>query len=163
MRKTLPALAVLSLMALACASAQSKSGLGRAKAQLTKPEFEITQLGGMPSAARHVEGAMPVHYQLRVANRAGEPITLKMLTVQSMGAGAYTVSVTSRPFDRTIQPDQYEIVEMWVPAFIEYETVMGANGPVTLRGVAEFDSPVGQFQEVFIQQVNAMPGRGNVQ
>jgi hypothetical protein len=47
-----------------------------------------------------------------------------------------------------------------VPAFISEEfgaTVYGANGPVTLRSVAHFDSPVGQFDHITVQQVHEHP------
>jgi hypothetical protein len=73
--------------------------------------------------------------------------------------GAYAVESTGRPFDTKILPEEFQVVEMWVPANISSATIMGANGPVTLRATLQFDSPVGQFQEIVVQQVNAMPGR----
>lgn len=150
---------VLVLLSTACASMKSDSGLGAAQVEVIKPEILITQVSSMPAAARHVEGSIPVQYSLRVANRSAEPITLKRVTVQSMGAGAYNVNATGRPFDTRIQPEEYQVVEFWVPANVSQTTIMGANGPVTLRATLQFDSPVGQFQEIVVQQVNAMPGR----
>lgn len=146
-----------------CASMKSDSGLGSAKVSLTRPDVQLSQLSTVPAAARHVEGGLPIHYQLRIGNRSGEAITLKSVTVQSVGSGAYDVPTTSRPFSKLIPPDQFEIVEFWVPANISNSTIMGANGPVTLRATLRFDSPVGQFQEVVVQQVNAMPGRDSAQ
>ena len=162
MRKsTLVLAAFVILSATACASMKSDSGLGRARVNVIKPEILISQTSEMPAAARHVQGAIPIQYAMRVANRSAETITLKRVTVQSMGMGAYRIDATGRPFDTLIQPDEYQIVEFWVPANVVDNTIMGANGPVTLRATLYFDSPVGQFQEVVIRQVNAMPGRGN--
>ncbi|HEY3054136.1 MAG TPA: hypothetical protein VGK04_12190, partial [Thermoanaerobaculia bacterium] len=74
------------------------------------------------------------------------------------GYGAYNVTQTSRPFKTLIQPDHTEAVQFWVPAYIDNASLVGANGPVTLRVVAQFDSPVGQFQQIVVQQVNATTG-----
>lgn len=149
---------LLLLTVVSCSSMKSDSGLGNAKVKLTRPEIALTQLSVVPSAARHVDGGLPIQYRLRVANRAGEPITLKQVTLQTMGSGAYTVDPTSRPFAETIQPDQYTTVEFWVPAQAE-DTIMGANGPVTVRAIAQFDSPQGQFTQTVVQQVNGMSGQ----
>lgn len=161
MRKSL-VVAVLSLTLVAgCASTRSESGLGNAKVAVIKPQIEIAQISSIPPAARHVQGGIPIRYAVRVGNRSAETITLKSVNVQSVGVGAYDVESTSRPFTTKIQPDQNETVEFWVPASVSISTIIGANGPVTLRAVLYFDSPVGQFQEVVIRQVNGMPGRGN--
>ena len=137
----------LAAMLVGCASANSK-------AQLTEPEVTFTQTSVVAEVARHVTGNIPVHYQVRVANKSGEPITLTRIDVQSMGAGAYALVPQSTPFKQQIAPDHFEVVEFWVPAIIQDATVYGANGPVTLRAVAHFDSPVGQFQSVVVQQVH---------
>ncbi|HUP48652.1 MAG TPA: hypothetical protein VNA04_07665 [Thermoanaerobaculia bacterium] len=152
------AVAVLALL-VSCASTTSDSGLGNARVKVVKPEIEIAQISSVPPAARHVQGGVPVQYAVRVGNRSRGTITLKSVTVVSMGVGAYDVESTSRPFSAKIEPDQYEVVQFWVPAYVNLSTVMGANGPVTLRAVFRFDSPDGQFQEVIVRQVNAMPGR----
>ena len=160
MRKSTLVLAVLATLSTACATMKSDSGLGRTRVNVIKPEIELSQVSEMPAAARHVQGAIPVQYSMRVANRSAEPITLKRVTVQSMGMGAYRIDATGRPFDTQIQPDEYQVVEFWLPANVVDNTIIGSNGPVTLRATLQFDSPVGQFQEIVVQQVNAMPGRG---
>lgn len=162
MSKPLAVVAVV-LFTVACASMKSDSGLGNTKVDILKPDIRITQLSSVPVAARHVEGNLPVQYRVRVSNRAAEPITLKNVTVMSMGYGAYDVESTSRPFKTLIEPDQFKVVEFWVPAHITAASIMGANGPVTLRATLHFDSPVGQFQQIVVQQVNSMPGRDSAQ
>jgi len=159
MRNSLGLVVVAVLLVGGCASMKSDSGLGRATVNLTRPDVVLSQISNVPAAARHVEGGLPIQYRLRIGNRAAEAITLKRVTVQSVGSGAYDVPATSRSFTKLVPPDQAEMVDFWVPANISNSTIMGANGPVTIRATLQFDSPVGQFQEVVIQQVNAMPGR----
>ena len=143
MRKA--ALAAFLLTLTACASS-------RATVQITKPEMRIVQTSAIPAAARHVSGNIPVSYALRVANRSDETITLKRVTLQSVGAGAYSVS-TSLPFDVPIAPAQFQIVEFSAGA-VASTSVVGVNGPVSLRVIAHFNSPVGEFDEIVVQQVN---------
>lgn len=156
------ALSLVALTAAGCASSRSDSGLGNATAKLAEPEVLIEQVSTVPSAARHVEGGLPVRYVVKVSNRAGEPITLKRIDAISIGEGAYRLPNVSRPFNTKIQPEHYEQVEFWAPAFVDNTTVMGANGPVTLRVTTYYDSPVGQFQNVVVQQVHANLGDPNV-
>jgi hypothetical protein len=151
-------LSFAALLLAGCASSKSDSGLGKAKVKLADPEMLLQQISTVPSAARHVEGGIPVHYRLRVSNRAGEPITLKRIDLVSLGEGAYRLPGTSRPFQNVIQPDHYDVVEFWVPAVVEDVTILGANGPVTLRLTAHFDSPVGQFDHIVVQQVHENMG-----
>lgn len=111
------------------------------------------QTSGVPAAARRMQGGLNIHYAARIANRAGESITLKRITVQSMTEGAYHVGPHSVPFDVEIGPDNYHDIEFWAPATTG-QSLVGANGPVMLRVVAEFDSAVGKFQEVLTRVVN---------
>jgi hypothetical protein len=152
-------LAVVALFVLSsCASMQSDSGKGSLNVNIPKPDMQIQQLSSVPVAARHIEGGLPIQYALAVQNHAGGPITLKQVTIVSMGYGAYDVPSTSRPFKAVIQPDQTQVVDFWVPANIKTTSLVGANGPVTLRVMATFDSPDGQFQQMIVQQVNATTG-----
>lgn len=152
-------LAVIALVVLSsCASMKSDSGKGSTAVNIPLPDMQIQQLSTVPGAARHIEGGLPIQYALAVQNHAGGPITLKQVNVVSMGYGAYDVPSTSRPFKALIQSDQTQIVDFWVPANIQTTSLVGANGPVTLRVTAYFDSPEGQFQQVVVQQVNATTG-----
>ena len=123
----LSAVVVATLLLTACTSMQSDSGLGAAKVDIPKPELLIRQLSTVPVAARNIEGGIPVQYALRVLNHAGEPITLKQVTVMSMGYGAYDVPSVSRPFKTLVQPDHTEVVDFWVPANIQYSSMVGSR------------------------------------
>ena len=157
MKTSAVSLAILLLLS-ACSTMKSDSGLGAAKVDVIKPDIRIQQLSSVPSAARHVEGGIPIQYALHVLNHSTEPITLKQVSVVSMGYGAYDVPQTSRPFKAVIEPEHTQVVDFWVPANVSTSSLVGANGPVTLRVVAVFDSPVGQFQQIVVQQVNAGTG-----
>lgn len=150
--------ALFALVVVSCSSMRSDSGLGQASADLIRPEVTLMQLSGVPAAARHVQGGISVNYRIQVANKASEPITLKNVTLLSMGRGAYEVPQTSRPFSLVVKPDAFGTADFWIPATAD-ASIMGVNGPVTLRIVAHFDSPVGQFDEIVIQQVGAISGQ----
>jgi hypothetical protein len=90
---------------------------------------------------------------MRVENRAADGITLRQVTVQSVSRGAYDVAPTSKPFNADIAPGQRQEVEFWVAAQ-PTGSIVGANGPVTLRVTCQFDSPTGKFQQVVMQRVN---------
>jgi hypothetical protein len=145
MRKAVVGFSVLLLAA--CASRGSK-------APVTLPEVTIVQTGGVPSVARGITGPIPVRYAIRVQNQAKETITLKRIELSSVGAGAYTLSNASRPFDESIAPGAYKDVEIVANAVVQQQTILGANGPVTMRLILHFDSPLGGFQDVVVQQVN---------
>lgn len=121
--------------------------------QLAKPEIRIVQTSGLPAAARHVDGGISVSYAVRVENNATEPITLRRVTVQSIGDGAYYVGPSSTPFEVAVAPQTHSDVTFWAPARAG-ATMIGANGPVTLRVTCEFESAKGRFLEIVTRQVN---------
>ena len=146
MRNAIAALAVLLIIA-GCSSSAGTS------TKLAKPEILIAQTNELPSAARFTDGALSIHYAVRVENRAAEPITLKRVTVQSVSEGAYHVAPDSKPFAVTIEPAQRQEVELWVSA-TPGRSLVGNNGPVTLRVTCDFDSANGPFQQVVMRRVN---------
>jgi len=141
-------LPLLLVVVAACGTSQTP-----AAKQANRPEVRITQISGLPAAARFVEGGVSVHYAVRVHNTTTEPITLQRVGVDSVGVGAYTVS-HSAEFDREIGPDKTEEVAFWA-ATRRAENVTGGNGPVTLRVVASFMSAKGRFEDVTVQNVSA--------
>jgi hypothetical protein len=144
-------LAFLVLLVLAsCATDQTT--------KIPDPDFALVQISTMPGAARHVTGGFPVQYRLHVGNHATIPITLKRVSVQSVGMGAYDVPSVTSPFDVKIAPEQSTEVDFWVPAVVIQPTILGANGPVTLHGVVVFNSEWGPFQRTFLLQANERSG-----
>jgi hypothetical protein len=143
----------LSFVLAACSSTQPS-------VNITRPTVEIAQTSGVPPAARHVTGGLPVRYAIRVSNLAEEQITLRQISIQSLGEGAYTVSPNSRPYKLVVEPNGIVEVEFWASAFVPVATTVGANGPVTLRLNLIFDSPKGKFEEIVVTQVNEWAGLG---
>jgi hypothetical protein len=146
MRKAIAALAVL--VVVGCSSTSNSAST------TPKPEILLVQTSNIPAAARHTDGALTIHYAMRVENRALEPITLKQVTVQSVSEGAYYVAPTSKPYDLAIDAKQRQEVEFWVSAR-PAGSIIGANGPVTLRVTCNFQTAAGtSFQHIVMQRVN---------
>ncbi len=138
---------------IGCSSAAPDSK----KAPRNEPEIKISQLSNISEAARYMTGAISVQYRVDISNQAPESITLKRIDVQSIGFGAYTLQPMSRPFDLTLKAGELKSVEFWGPAVIESATIVGANGPVTLRVTVHYDTAAGPTRSVVVQQVHAMP------
>ena len=142
MRRAAP---VLLLLVLGCASSHPAHA---------EPELRLVQLSEIPEAARNVTGPIPVQYHLTIHNTTPAPLRLRHVDLQSMGDGAYTLPATSRAFDTTIAPGATEEIDLVGTASIGTPTISGANGPVTIRIVAQFDAVNGPFQTVVVQQVH---------
>ena len=99
-------------------------------------------------------GGLSVQYRVDVENRAKTPITIKRIEVVSIGSGAYNLRSTSVPFKgQQLNPGESRPVEFWAPASVDDPTVLGANGPVTIRLTLYYDTPAGTFQSIVVQQV----------
>jgi hypothetical protein len=151
MRKAIAA-SVVFVVAAACSSG-SGTVSNAERAKIANPEILLVQTSSVPIAARHSDGALSIQYAMRVQNRAAETIKLRRVTVQSVSEGAYYVAPTSQPYDLAIEPEQKQEVQFWVAAR-PANTVIGVNGPVTLRVTCQFDSAAGQFQHIVMQRVN---------
>ena len=145
MRKLLAASLLLTLLTAACAS-QGKSS------RASMAGIQIVQTSAVPTAARYVQGGVSVQFAVRVTNLVDEPITLRRVTVQSLGEGAYHVQ-HSMAYDLAVGPQQAQDVQFWAPAQTG-RSLVGANGPVSVRVTAEFDSKKGKFQEIVTRVVN---------
>jgi hypothetical protein len=136
---------------IGCASAAPDAK----QAPLDEPQIQITQISNIGEAARHMTGGLPVQYRVDVENRAKTPITIKRIDVVSIGAGAYNLRSTSAPFNERLNPGESRPVQFWAPATIDDPTILGANGPVTIRLTLYYDTPAGTFQSIVVQQVQA--------
>ena len=134
----------------ACASSASKPSR-------PEPEVLLTQTSNIGDAARNVTGALPVRYRLAIHNTTPGRLVLKRADLQSIGMGAYNLPSLSRGFDVSIDVGETKAFDLWGSAVIDDPTIMGANGPVTIRAILHFDSADGQFQAVSVQQVHATP------
>ncbi|HVT46074.1 MAG TPA: hypothetical protein VMT00_16990 [Thermoanaerobaculia bacterium] len=145
-RFAIGSIVLLTLFAFSCSS-------NNIPVQLTPPQFQVRQVSTVGHVARHIAGDIPVQFSIDVMNPSAETITLYQIRLDTLGMGAYTLRPTQKPFNTSILPDHVETVELWAPAIAE-NTIVGLNGPVTLRGVAYFRTQYGSFQHIFIQQLN---------
>ena len=144
-------IAFATLLLLGCATSSPKTAA-------VEPELQIQQISNIPEAARYVTGRISVQYAVAVKNTTTAALQLKRIDVQSIGLGAYTLAPTSLPFDVPIAPGETKVVQFWGGAFIDSSTISGANGPVTLRAVAQFDSANGPVRTTVVQQVHESGG-----
>lgn len=136
---------LLVLFVAACASSGAKSGH-------QEPEMRLVQLSSVADAARNMTGGLSVQFSLTINNTTGMPLQLKRIELSSVTEGAYSLSPLSRSYDETIVAGISKDYELWGTA-IASSTISGVNGPVTIRAVAQFESSLGRFQSVIVQQV----------
>jgi hypothetical protein len=117
------------------------------------PELSIRQLGGSAIAASQMSGPTPVNFRIQVFNPSSEDIELQRVEFQTIGYGAYSIGNASRPFDKAIPSNQTVEVDAWVAATAS-DTIIGVNGPATLRVTAYFKSPFGTFKQIYTKEVN---------
>ena len=144
MRLTI-ASAVLTLVLGGCASSASNSSGPNV-------DIRLEQASGVPDMF-YFRGPINLQYRLTVANPTSTPLTLRRLDLRSMGPGAYSIRTGSTPIRQTIAPNATTSVTLsaWGQATGGY---LRSEEPVTLRGVAYFDTPDGhgfvrQFVETF--------------
>ncbi len=129
------------------------SSVDNAKVDLIPPEIQVQQVGGPGIAGSQSTGPISVNFKIRVFNPSGEEITLQRLDFSTVASGAYTISGASRPFNAKIEPGRFVELQAWIPAEAE-DTIIGSNGPVTLRVNAFFDSAVGKFKKIYTLNIN---------
>jgi len=97
---------------------------------------------------------MSVRFAVRVENPSKEQIRLRRVTIESLTEGAYHIAPYSQPFNVLVAAARHEEVQFWAPARTGL-SVVGANGPVTLRVVCDFDDHKGEkIHQVVTRVVN---------
>jgi hypothetical protein len=140
----------LFLAAFGCATSDTPAG--------PEPEVNLIQLSRVAEGTQYDTGPVSAHYAVEVKNTLAEPVSLRRVSLQSIGGGAYTLPAYSQGFNETIAAGVTKRVSFWAPAYVSTETVSGANGPVTLRGTLEFEAAGRKFQKVVVQNVQSEGG-----
>ncbi|MGZ4809474.1 MAG: hypothetical protein ACXV7D_09120 [Thermoanaerobaculia bacterium] len=148
--KRAAAILALLLSAAACATNPANDP--------TRPQIDLEELTG-PQDIGYVRGAFDVQYQLTVANPGSDPITLRRVELQTTGGGgAYAVRRDFKIFQELIAPGTQASVTFWMHAISNYYPGdIGSNSPVSIRGVATFDSPKGSLHQVFVKLLSQFP------
>ena len=143
-------LAIFAALFLAACSSTSQGP----KAAIPTPEFEIEQTFG-PGDVGFPDGPIDVKYELRIVNRSTIPMTFKRLNLRTVNppGGAYTLTPPlEHPFNLQIPPNGEKTVEMWAHAR-SYGVSMRDREPVTVKGVAYFDTPQGYYNQPVNEEI----------
>ena len=144
------------LASAACAALIACGSSGAAvpaaeKVGTVAPETELVQLIG-PEQLNWEDGQIEMKYALRVTNRAAEPITLRQIQIQTIGIeGPYTIPQSSYFFREPVTPGVTRPIEFFAKAYSEGNRYnIDAQAPVSIRIIAYFEAPKGNFRQAFI-------------
>lgn len=128
------------------------AGCTTASVDLVEPEIRLVQLPGTTFTMRY-EGRLSISYAVEVENLSSETIQLTSVQLKTVGDAPYELQKTSIPVRKEIRPGDTETVQFTADAY-SYGGRFAPDLPVTIRGIARFDTPVGKFRKVFTQVVN---------
>ncbi|MEO8217846.1 MAG: hypothetical protein ABI718_12255 [Acidobacteriota bacterium] len=143
----------ISCLALA-ASLLSSCATSTNSVKLAAPDLQLIQTMGRPDLA-YMRGPISLQYVLRVRNNSSEPITLRSLQLSTVGPGAYSLRTGHNPLRKEIPAG--ETAEIPISAWgYTGGGFLGSTAPVSIRGVARFDTPEGPMQKLFLQDLAQM-------
>jgi hypothetical protein len=144
---------VSCLLFVACSSSNG----GKSVAQ---PDLDFVQVTG-PAEQSYPEGDIEVQYGIRITNRSDAAITLRQIQLESVGpGGAYQIRRSTYYFEHQIEANDVRDITFWARAQAAGTvTSMDARAPITVRGVAIFESSKGALRKVFVKMLGqAGPG-----
>lgn len=144
----------LTILAAVIVLAACSSASNGPKANLPQPEIDFDQTFG-PGDVGYPDAAIDVKYRVRIRNNATVPITLKRINLHTVNppGGAYTLTQPlQHPFNVTIPPNGEQVVELWAHAR-SYGVSMRDREPVTLKGIAYYDTPQGYINQALNQEI----------
>lgn len=150
MKQLLASIACAAL--IACGSSGSGASVPTAeKIGTVAPETRLLQLIG-PEQLNWQSGEIEMKYALEVTNRAAEPITLRQIQIQTVGSeGPYYIPQSSYFFREAVTPGAKRAIEFFAKAFSEGNRYrIDAQSPVSVRVIAFFEAPQGNFRQTFI-------------
>jgi len=149
MRQLLASAACAAL--IACGSSGSGSVPTADKIGTVAPETELIQLVG-PEQLNWEAGQIEMKYALRITNRATEPITLRQIQIQTVGLeGPYTIPQSSYFFREAVTAGVTRPIEFFAKAYSAGDRYrIDAQSPVSIRIIAYFEAPKGNFRQAFI-------------
>ena len=137
---------LVSLLFLVGCATQSKIPL---------PDISLNIAGG--AAPMRSNSSTPLSFDVTIRNMAEEPITLQRVVIDAHAAASYAVRTENKSFNKIIEPGASETVHLWGTLMIG--SIRQANmEPLTLRAIAHFRAPSGNFQRVLIQNLGTSAG-----
>jgi hypothetical protein len=116
-----------------------------------EPETSLVQLIG-PEQLHWQEGQIEMKYALRIRNVATDAITLRQIQIQTVGVeGPYYVPQSSYFFREPVIAGAARDVEFFAKAYSGGDRYrIDAQSPVSIRIIAYFEAPGGNFRQTFI-------------
>jgi hypothetical protein len=146
----------LILCAVVLASCASSNQAG-SKPKIPEPAIGIEQEVG-PGELGYPYGPIEVKYNVAIQNNAPEAITLIRIDLQTINpaGGAYSLRREFHNFRQVIPPNSIGVVSFWARAF-GWGRGARETEPVSVRGIAYFESPSGTFQKIFMRELSQYP------
>ena len=158
MRRTLPFLPLL-LLTLACASSGSVTGVTGVTSEASTEDFDVTIAQANTAMVMRNQSRTDIRFNITIANRTGEPYTIRRVTLQSMSGTTLRIPVSSREFDKTIEPGAKVQLPYWATA--EVIGLSEERPPLAMRASIEAtDASGAERNETFMARLN---GRVQVQ
>jgi hypothetical protein len=145
---------IIIAAALVVAACSSSKDIG-----ILKPEIELLQLQA-PVDVGYATGPTQIQFGARIANRSGEPITLKRIEIQTVGSGSYVMRKQWFSYNEKIDPEHFSTVTFWARGY-GFATDRGrtpSSEPVNIRGILYFETPVGPFHQIVTRYISQFPG-----
>jgi hypothetical protein len=149
-----PLYLLLPLFALAACATSGQQDQSKAKAKIPEPGIGLEQVVG-PAELGYPYGPMEIKYNFAVQNNASIPLTLVRIDLHTDDppGGAYSLRRNFYNFKQEIPPNSVGVVTFWAKA-VGWGRSMRDTEPVTVRGVAYFETPAGNTQKVFIRELS---------
>lgn len=119
-----------------------------------EPGIGLEQVVG-PAELGYPYGPIELKYNLAVQNNANEPITLIRVDIQTINpaGGAYSLRRDFYNVRQIVPPNSVGVVSFWAKGY-GWGRGPRETEPVSIRGIAYFESPTGTFQKVFIRELS---------
>lgn len=113
--------------------------------------MQLVQLTG-PADLNYPPDQFEVQLGVLIENRSAEPITLRQIVMEPVGAGGpYRILRERYFFKREIAGSQSDELGFWARAVATGSAdAIDANAPVTVRALLYFDSPAGALRKVVV-------------
>ena len=154
MKQLLASAVCLAFIACGSSGSGGASVPTAANLGIAQPETWLIQLVG-PEELNWESGQIEMKYALRIHNRAADAITLRQIQIQTVGMeGPYYVPQTSYFFHEPVTAGTERAVEFFAKAYSPGNRYkIDAQSPVSIRIIAYFEAPTGNFRQAFITNV----------
>ncbi len=137
----------LTILAVALVLAACSSNNGMYSSAESGVSLKLAQVGSAADTF-YFRGPVNVQYQLTIENPTDDTIKLRRLDLQTIGPGAYTLRTGMTPISATVAPHSTATIPLsaWARSAGGF---LRSTEPVTVRGIADFESPHGSFRSQF--------------